>query len=567
MSSNYLSLEDAAKKLGVTTEQLVAARSEGKLRGFRDGASWKFAESELERYADDMASESDGGYDPYRLVGLDDFEDDSPAAGEGSGVLADELEADPAGSSPSSRIGSDVNLVASDDDGDVRVVSAASEPPPPSDEPAASDAAAEPESDFLLAEDREPLVELDSGELTLSPDEPALSQDSEMLDLAIEPKSGSTGPIPRQDLEPEVPGGPRDSDLSFAAADDQDSGEELLGLDDDLQIEPPRSGASKADAGGLSSLELMDDLDLAPEPSGRGDEHDVLGDLDLLGADSGGSGLISGDSGNVLGGDSGNVFGGDSGDVLGGGSSLISGGSSGRGSGLEFDDDDDELLITDDEDDLVLGGSDLSVSGDSGINLMSPSDSGISLESEPLDLAGSSISALDLGAELGSGIGGSSGKGIGSAGGSHAGEDFQLSPSGIALDADGDSSSQVIEVDDSVAFAEADPLDADAFGEPLEGEDAFAQDAGGFGDEDAMGVEDGFGDEPVAAGAPGTAPAAWEVPYSVFQVIGLVCIVTVLGIGGMLMSDLVRNIWTYSEPAAPVSGLTDWLIDISPFDS
>jgi hypothetical protein len=33
-----------------------------------------------------------------------------------------------------------------------------------------------------------------------------------------------------------------------------------------------------------------------------------------------------------------------------------------------------------------------------------------------------------------------------------------------------------------------------------------------------------------------------------------------------LMSDLVRNIWTYSEPAAPVSGLTDWLIDISPFD-
>lgn len=567
MSSNYLSLEDAAKKLGVTTEQLVAARSEGKLRGFRDGASWKFAESELERYADDMASESDSSYDPYRLVGLDDLEDDSPAAGEGSGVLADELEADPAGSSASSHLGSDVNLVASDDDGDVRVVSAAGEPAAggKAADPAEKGAAEEPESDFLLADAPEPLVELDSGELTLAPEEPALSQDSEMLDLAIEPKSGSTGPIPRQDLEPEVSSGPSDSDLSFAAADDQDSGEDLIGLGDDLQIEPPSSGTSKADAGGLSSLELMDDLDLAPEPSGRSDEHDVLGDLDLLGADSGGSGLITGDSGHVFGGDSGHLFGGESGDVL-GGSSLISGGSSGRGSGLEFDDD-DELLITDDEDDLVLGGSDLSVSGDSGINLMSPSDSGISLESEPLDLAGSSISALDLGAELGSGIGGSSGKGIGSASGSHAGEDFQLSPSGIALDADGDSSSQVIEVDDSVAFAEADPLGADAFGEPLEGDDAFAQDAGGFGDEDAMVVEDGFGDEPVAAAAPGAAPAAWEVPYSVFQVIGLVCIVTVLGIGGMLMSDLVRNIWTYSEPAAPVSGLTDWLIDISPFGS
>ena len=44
-------------------------------------------------------------------------------------------------------------------------------------------------------------------------------------------------------------------------------------------------------------------------------------------------------------------------------------------------------------------------------------------------------------------------------------------------------------------------------------------------------------------------------------------LVLVMSLGGMLMSDLVRNMWTYSEPAAPVSGLTDWLIEISPFGS
>ena len=61
---------------------------------------------------------------------------------------------------------------------------------------------------------------------------------------------------------------------------------------------------------------------------------------------------------------------------------------------------------------------------------MSPSDSGLSLESEPLDLAGSSISSLDLDVEL------ADGSNSGSASGDlavdfEADEEFQLSPSGI----------------------------------------------------------------------------------------------------------------------------------------
>ena len=67
--------------------------------------------------------------------------------------------------------------------------------------------------------------------------------------------------------------------------------------------------------------------------------------------------------------------------------------SKGLGSVLE--------LSGDDEDELVLGSdSAIGIGSESGINLMSPSDSGLSLEDEPLDLAGTGISGLDLGAEL-----------------------------------------------------------------------------------------------------------------------------------------------------------------------
>ncbi len=47
----------------------------------------------------------------------------------------------------------------------------------------------------------------------------------------------------------------------------------------------------------------------------------------------------------------------------------------------------------------------MDLAAESGINLMSPSDSGLSLEEEPLDLAGTGISGLDLGAEIAGGSG------------------------------------------------------------------------------------------------------------------------------------------------------------------
>ncbi len=482
--ANYLSLEEAAQKLGVTADQLVDLRSQGKVRGFRDGASWKFAENDLGRLADEIAA--------------GDLLD-----GEGSDLG---IGGDPVASGP----GSDVNLVASrGDDADVQVVSG--------------------ESDLEMSED---LLEIDSAELQLN--DPAIMHDSAKLDLAIEPNAGSTGPVTDEELK----------EISESHPD-EDSGEELIGVDEDSAMDVLGSdidpAGSQAGSAGVSSLELMSDLDEPADMTGsRG--ADVLSELDLLGAEKSGSGVISGDSGSLL------------------GSGLDSGIGSGLGSSLGDVLADDELVIADDDDDLVISGagSDISVAGDSGINLMSPSDSGLSLESEPLDLAGSSISALDLGQEISEG--GSSGGGSGSMVDFQADEEFQLSPSGISLEPDFESGSQVIEVEES-----------EAIGEPIEFAEAGVDEAGDmFGAEpeavEVLGMdegEDGISvDEAAAVSAIGGAVGgynAFEVPFTLMQCITLCMVLAVLSVGGMLVTDLMQNMWSYSETAAPISSLTDSL--------
>ncbi|MGB7326439.1 MAG: helix-turn-helix domain-containing protein [Rubripirellula sp.] len=524
--ADYLSLDEAAQKLGISTERLVELRSQGKVRGFRDGSSWKFPENAIEQLQDDLADLSSGG---------------------GSGISFDDGSDLGIGGDSAVSGGSDVNLVASEGEGsDVAII--------------ASD------SDLMMESAGGNLLEIDSADLQL--DGSAIMHDSAQLDLAIEPNAGSTGPVTDEELReiadshpdalrPEV--GEGGSGLSFDD-DDDDSGELVLGSDDDdSAMDVLGDAGSGLASAGASSLELMSDLNPSDDNSNGGSRGvDVLSELDLLSAEQSGSGLISGDSENLL-------------------------MSSGLGSSIGADafsdsdvsgiddalDDDDDLVIADDDDDLVISsaGSDISVAGDSGINLMSPSDSGLSLESEPLDLAGSSISALDLGAELTDGSGSSgSGGGSGSMVDFQADEEFQLSPSGIGLDADMESGSQVIDVEESgevaeavefddAGFGDADPLGGDVFGAADGGEEeAFAVD-----DEDGMVAID-ESSAPVAMGAVGM--GGYEVPFTMLQCVTLMLVLLVLGFGGMLMTDLVRNMWTYTETSAPVSSLTDSLVSL-----
>ena len=227
------------------------------------------------------------------------------------------------------------------------------------------------------------------------------------------------------------------------------------------------------------------------------------------------------------------------------GGSKASKGSGSLGGELE--------LAGDDEDDLVLGSdSAIGLGSESGINLMSPSDSGLSLEDEPLDLAGTGISGLDLGAELaadpsaGSKSSASNVSGIG-ASLVDQDEEFQLTPSN-SVEIDDDSGSQVIELEDSESFG--------GVGLPDDlGVDGVVQEAG-------LGDDGGFGTEDLApAGAALAIRGAAEVPYAGWQVGMLALVLLLMGLCGILTTDILRNLWAWEGQTDYSTSLTSMLVN------
>lgn len=329
-------------------------------------------------------------------------------------------------------------------------------------------------------------------------------------------------------------GDKRASTSDLRLADDDGSDVSLVadpGSGSDVKLVAGRSGLKSSQ----DDLQLVDDSEGSDVPlsmaGGSGlslagsEGSDVLAGSDL---DLGLEDLSSGGSANVLSGDS-----------------NVAIGSSGS---LDLDDGDLELA---DDDDLVLGGggSDLALATDSGINLMSPSDSGISLEDVPLDLAGSGISGLSLGSEVGSGSKASA-SGSGSFVDFQQDEEFQLSPSGD-MEMDDDSSSQVIELEDSTEFGDAAvalPADGDAFGMGMGmGGDGFG--APGVADDSMLGT--GRAPAPAMVGTP-------EIPFSTSQVMLLLTSLLVMCMSGILVTDIVRNMWAWSgETSDLTSGFTD----------
>lgn len=230
---------------------------------------------------------------------------------------------------------------------------------------------------------------------------------------------------------------------------------------------------------------------------------------------------------------------------------------------LTIGDDSGELAVGgDDDDELVLeSGSDITRgAGDTGINLAKPSDSGLNLEEEPLDLAGSSVSSLELpedddiidlddldtdpdqATQL------------------KAGEDFNLEQPGMAdleETAEDDSGSQVIALEDSEAFG----LQAT----PLAGAAAAAAPRG----DELEGALDQVEVRPVTQ--PALPDIAYrgplpEMPYSIWNVLSLLLIVMVLATTGMLMTDLVRNMWSWDQTFPASSSIMDSMVKMLGLD-
>lgn len=293
-----------------------------------------------------------------------------------------------------------------------------------------------------------------------------------------------------------------DSKISFAddpAPSDSDTnkaGSSGLFDADEFNLEPLGSSLSSASGSGKS-----------PTPNSSGSFK--LDDDDLLG-----------DSGSDKGRDK-------SGDT-----------AKGAGSSLQLDDDDE----------LVLDGghgSDITMSAaDSGIMLVDPADSGLSLDS-PMTLGGGG-DELTIGEDdmitLEEQVD------VEGATQLRTSEDFALTPT-MGGDDESDSGSQVIALD-----SEDDMSGAGMFG-GASSDNLLSEDAGfGVPMDGGMGV--GLAGSPVAM----QVAAYPEAPYSVWNVIGLVCCTLLLMTGGVMVYDLTMQIWSWNKPFNYNSAIMDSLL-------
>jgi hypothetical protein len=211
------------------------------------------------------------------------------------------------------------------------------------------------------------------------------------------------------------------------------------------------------------------------------------------------------------------------------------------------------------EDELVLGGEEMTLassggsdiglaSGNSGINLSNPHDSGIFLEGDLLDLPAESGSSLEL-----------------------PGVDDEFILGGKPDDEMSDSGSQIIALSDSIAFGEdtativqpaeeaIDPFaippnsaDADPFG-------AAADPFGATADPFALPPQSPGSEPQMVGGGDVLAPVMQEADYRFTNVISLFMVFLMQLAIFVMLIDLVKNLWTHH--AETPSSISTMLIE------
>lgn len=222
-------------------------------------------------------------------------------------------------------------------------------------------------------------------------------------------------------------------------------------------------------------------------------------------------------------------------------------------------------------DDLLDAGSGKLLATDSGINLKSPLDSGLSLESDALDIKGApqdSHDSFELPEDTDFAALSDSGSDVSSIEDISASEAFELAPSDASgFDESSDSGSQIIALEESDSF-EAAPVEASESVDFSSMESA--EPVAGLGE--ALGA-DAFA--AVAAPAAGTNAAIasevsqlWaapkEAPYSTLSVVALGLSTLLLLVTGLIMTDLMFNMWAASTEKSYSSGVTDLVASMLP---
>lgn len=487
MAQKFVSLDEAAQQLGISKDRLNELREDGKVRAYRDGASWKFRTDDVDKLAADGipdASSSD------LALNLDD---DEPSSAPVSDIKLDDLD-----------LGSSLELDLGDE------------------EPIAGAA-----SDLSLDDLDEPTVPVEGAgeddEVSLA-DEEEIDEFSDSILLSENELGEST------DRPPSTIIGKAEmaADLDLALGDDASQSDVRLaepgasnvfasgGASEVLDTEPPSLSDNFGDLDELEiDLEAESSRILAPEDltaaqlAGKGKaapKEPEFSDLELAASDS--------NPGNAL----------DS--SVGKSSDIALAGLS----ALELDSDDD-----------VLGdGSDITLSSESsGINIISPSDSGLALDEVPLAMGSGSplASGLDLGPTSDAEVGLEPLEVAEEEGA----EPFALTPFGEEASEDEEDSSQVI------------PLDE------------VSEEEGGILGTSRAAAVDTMGDDFAAIASTGMMPVGEPVAETAFPgwVIGLMSVSMIMLIMcGIMVFDLLRNMWSWDQVYTLNSSLMDVLTPI-----
>jgi hypothetical protein len=309
----------------------------------------------------------------------------------------------------------------------------------------------------------------------------------------------------------------------------------LMGSMSKPSVQPHDTGIHQSGSDSASAMD-DDDLLLAPEGGGSVIEEVSLSDvdLDLAGAASDSSLTASPSD-----------------------KSAPSGGS-GVDDELSLDGD---FVLADERPKGKSGvGSDVSLGGDSGINLL-PSDGGLSLEEEPLDLGGSAVDSLELPGDD-QFVSLEEEADPDQATQLKADDQFMLSPSDAIGEEESDSGSQVIALEESESFDNdaATMLRGQAgMGAPLVADEMFAQ--------PGMMAPGMMAGAAMAAGmAPGYAPQPVEAPYTIWQVVFLMALTGVMGLSAILIADVMQNMWTWQENGTAATFVMDNVIGMFGLD-
>jgi excisionase family DNA binding protein len=510
MEQKFVKFEEAIEKLGISADRLNQLREDGELRAYRDGASWKFRADEIDRLVTDGVPEPSPPSD-INLVDSKDLVEATPLKS------LDDLDELSLADDDLSLGGSELELTPDQED----TVTAG-----------ASDAALDIHGDTQEGSDP-------SDSILLS---------EEVLGESLHAPSTIIG---RSEVE--------GSDLELVTEDEDI---ELAGSDVQLA-----AGASNVLSAGIAGSGVLDELE---KESGNTSAFENLEELEIDLAGEASRILTPQDTAAAKGKqaqkkapaedsdltlDDGTLAGEDEGtdpvpEALGSGTAKAKP-AEGPTSDLE---------LATDEDDFVLaseGGSDITLdSGDSGINLISPSDSGLALDDIPLEMGGSAIlESLSLGDKGGGtsdlalvGSDDRLGQRDEPLASLQTDDDFRLTPLGDK-DEDGDSSSQVIALD-----AGLDDLGGADVG--MLGEDAFAE-------EEGVVVADDYSQVGDVGMAPAYAVAARaDSDYSLMNILGLGSCFLLLLFAVVLMLDMVRNIWSWDANLALNDSLLDSLLGL-----